>query len=133
MNLATDNCTSGFAFGKHQRLLNSSDFQVVFDNAPVRTSHETFLFIARPNDLGFPRLGLVIAKKHIRFAVGRNRVKRLIRETFRAQQHDLPGLDIVVLAKKGMGLVPNEQLIELLNQQWDKLRCRAQRLNTSTN
>lgn len=131
MNQATEPCTSGFAFGKHQRLLNSSDFQVVFDNAPVRTSHETFLFIATPNSLGHPRLGLVIAKKHIRFAVGRNRVKRLIRETFRQQQHQLPALDIVVLAKKGMGQVPNDKLIELLNEQWEKLTRRAKRVSTS--
>ena len=117
----------GLAFTKSMRLLNSSDFQSVFDDAPLRTSHQHFLFLARPNQLERPRLGLVIAKKHIRFAVDRNRMKRLIRETFRAKQQQLAGIDVIVLARKGMHEVTNAVLIEQLNGQWQGLIRKLQK------
>lgn len=117
----------GNAFTKSMRLLNSRDFQTVFDDAPLRTSHQHFLFLARINPCDRPRLGLVIAKKHIRHAVDRNRMKRLIRETFRAKQQQLTGIDVIVLARKGMNDVTNAVLIEQLNGQWDRLIRRLQK------
>lgn len=117
----------GQAFTKSMRLLNSSDFQCVFDDAPLRTSHQHFLFLARQNELNRPRLGLVIAKKNIRLAVDRNRMKRLIRETFRAKQQQLAGIDVIVLARKGMNDVANTQLIEQLNKQWQGLIRKLQK------
>lgn len=119
----------GQTFPKSMRLLNSSDFQSVFDDAPFRTSHQHFLLLARRNQLNLPRLGLVIAKKHIRFAVDRNRMKRLIRETFRLKQQQLAGLDVIVLARKGMADISNPLLIEQLNGQWLRL---IRRLHKST-
>lgn len=123
---------NGNAFTKSMRLLNSKDFQTVFDDAPLRTSHQHFLFLARINSLDSPRLGLVIAKKHIRHAVDRNRMKRLIRETFRAKQQQLKGLDVIVLARKGMNDVTNAVLIEHLNGQWDRLIRRLQKAKTES-
>ena len=117
----------GQAFPKSMRLLNSSDFQSVFDDAPLRTSHQHFLFLARQNELSRPRLGLVIAKKNIRLAVDRNRMKRLIRETFRAKQQHLTGIDVIVLARKGMNDVANHLLIEQLNKQWQGLIRKLQK------
>lgn len=42
------------------------------------------------------RLGLVIGKKQLRRAVGRNLVKRLARETFRLQRDTLPPVDLIL-------------------------------------
>lgn len=112
---------SGQSYTKSMRLLNSRDFQTVFDDALLRTSHQHFLFLARQNQLDRPRLGLVIAKKHIRHAVDRNRMKRLIRETFRVKQQQLAGIDVIVLARKGMNDSTNAALIEQLNGQWQRL------------
>ena len=109
------------------RLLNSNDFQSVFNDAPLRTSHQYFLFLARRNHLNLPRLGLVIAKKHIRLSVDRNRMKRLIRETFRVKQQQLTGIDVIVLARKGMNDVANAVLIEQLNGQWQRLIRRVEK------
>lgn len=117
----------GQAFTKSMRLLNSKDFQTVFDDAPLRTSHQQFLVLARLNTLDRPRLGLVIAKKHIRHAVDRNRMKRLIRETFRVKQQQLAGIDVIVLARKGMHEVTNAALIEQLNGQWQRLIRKLQK------
>ena len=53
-----------------------------------------------------PRLGITVSSK-IANAVGRNRVKRWVREAFRAVQGALPPVDLVVIARRGapeMGL-----------------------------
>mgnify|MGYP001570984818 FL=1 len=73
---------------KRARLLKATEFNRVFDKA-VRTSDQYFTVLARPNDLEFPRLGLAISKKKARLAVTRNRLKRIIRESFRQRQHQL--------------------------------------------
>ena len=113
------------AFGKSLRLLSSSDFQSVFDGATARISHQHFLILARTNKLDHPRLGLVIAKKHIRLAVARNRIKRLIRESFRQQQQSLAGIDVIVLARKGMGELPSATITKQLSQQWQRVLRKA--------
>jgi ribonuclease P protein component len=116
-----DNQPKSSAFKKSSRLLNSNDFQTVFNAAPIRASHQHFLLLARQNQLSSTRLGLVIAKKNIRLAVDRNRMKRLIRETFRVKQQLLVGLDVIVLARNGMNNLSNAQLIEQLDLQWLRL------------
>ena len=53
-----------------------------------------------------PRIGITVSSK-IANAVGRNRVKRWVREAFRAAQAELPPVDLVVIARRGapaMGL-----------------------------
>ncbi len=120
------------AFGKSLRLLCSSDFQSVFDDAPVRASHQFFLILARPNSLNHPRLGLVVAKKHLSLAVQRNRIKRLVREEFRLQQNQLPGLDMIVLSRKGLADLNNSDFVAQLQQQLKRLRKRAQQLKPAT-
>ena len=49
------------------------------------------------NNLGFNRTGFVIPKKAVRLAVDRNRIRRLLKESFRTMPHEIePGYDIVV-------------------------------------
>ncbi len=127
MTEAFSSQTQSQSFTKSLRLLNSSDFKSVFDDAPLRASHQMFLFLARLNCRNNPRLGLVIAKKHIRNAVERNRVKRLIRETFRVKQQQLPYIDVIVLSRKGMNDLTNAELLEQLNIQWQRLIRRAKK------
>ena len=59
-------------------------------------------------------------------------MKRLIRETFRSKQQQLKGLDVIVLARKGMNDVTNAVLIEHLNGQWDRLIRRLQKAKTES-
>ncbi|WP_105102589.1 ribonuclease P protein component [Microbulbifer pacificus] len=116
---------SDFGFAKPLRLLNAAQYRAVFDSAPVRAAQPQFLILARPNELGHPRLGLVIAKKHVRNATDRNRIKRIARETFRLQQHQLFALDAVVLARAGAGELDKDALAKIFNKLWRRLDQRA--------
>ncbi|ACE84132.1 ribonuclease P protein component [Cellvibrio japonicus] len=121
------------AFGKSLRLLCSRDFQTVFDDAPFRASHQLFLILSRPNQLPHPRLGLVIAKKHVSLAVQRNRIKRLVREQFRLQQQELAGLDVIVLSRKGVADLENAEFVAQFRQQLQRILKKARQREASSN
>ncbi|HEY7883958.1 MAG TPA: ribonuclease P protein component [Cellvibrionaceae bacterium] len=118
-----------YTFSKHQRLLTPADFRAVFNDAPYRASHQHLLILSRPNQLAVARLGLVIAKKHIRLAVNRNKVKRVIRESFRQRQQQLAGLDVIVLARSGMGEMDKATLSKQLDTQWQRIVRKHQATN----
>jgi len=52
--------------------------------------------MAKPNELGHARLGMIVSKRLFPHAVDRNRVRRRIREAFRQMAAGLPALDLVV-------------------------------------
>lgn len=108
-------------FGKSLRLLNSGDFQQVFDSASFRISHQHLLLLACHNGRGSPRLGLVVAKKHLRLAVDRNRIKRLCRESFRKRQADFADLDLIILSRNGLDKLDNASVYSMLDHQWQRL------------
>ena len=77
------------------RLVNKADFDRVFaDNQRARTDY--VMVMARPNQVGYPRLGMIVAKRLLARAVDRNRVKRCVREGFRQVLQELPACDFVV-------------------------------------
>jgi ribonuclease P protein component len=117
---------SAYSFSKQLRLLNAGDYQPVFNDACWKVSTKEILLLCKPNGLEHPRLGLVVAKKHIRSAVQRNRFKRLVRESFRLHQQDISGIDIVVLARKDADLLANEDLTRQITGLWYRLNKRRQ-------
>ena len=116
-----------FQYEKTLRLLIASEYQAVFDESRLKVSTAEILFLARKNDLDRPRLGLVIAKKNVRLSVQRNRVKRNVRETFRHYQDNLKGIDVIVLARRGLDQLDNKQMQETCNQLWQQLEKRAEK------
>lgn len=113
-----------FAFSRDKRLCSAADFKQVFDQTDIKVSSRHLLILAKVNDQDHSRLGLVIAKKNIRKATGRNRVKRHIRETFRLKHDELGNLDVVVLARRGLDELENYDINKLLTRQWHKLARR---------
>jgi ribonuclease P protein component len=54
----------------------------------------------RANALAWSRIGIIVSRKVAGRAVDRNRIKRLVRETFRQKQAGFTGHDLVVLARR---------------------------------
>ena len=118
-------CAADNSFSKDRRLLTARDYSRVFDGAQARASHKYLLLLARKNDRPTHRLGLVIARKNVRLAVERNRIKRVAREFFRQLPEGEPGMDVVLLARQGIGQLDNAALSSILQQQWQRLLRQA--------
>ncbi|WP_110669651.1 MULTISPECIES: ribonuclease P protein component [Salinicola] len=112
-------------FPRQLRLLNAGDYKHVFDHAPFKVHGKGMLALARPNTLGHPRIGLIFSKKNVRRAVDRNRLKRLVRESIRHRQHQLPGVDIVLLARRGVNELDNATVSRQLHGMWRRLEKSA--------
>ena len=113
------------SFGGDRRLRTKHDFQRVFGD-PVRSSDRYFSVLARARVAGPARLGLAVAKKRIRRANRRNRLKRLVRESFRENQDRLAGLDLVVIGLAAADREPGRVLRGSLGRHWTILseECR---------
>jgi len=110
-----------FSFKKRSHLRKADEISSVFDfKCRVSTSH--FVVLGKPNGLAFPRLGIMVAKKTARLSVSRNYMKRIVREQFRAQQADLPTLDIVVRAIKSFNRHDFASIIQELSVIFVKIR-----------
>jgi ribonuclease P protein component len=107
-------------FGRELRLLTPSQFDTVFKH-PFRVASPLFTILAKPNLLIHPRLGLTIAKKRVKLAVQRNRIKRCVRDSFRLHQHQLPGVDLVLMVKGDISNTPNSELLKQLERLWSKI------------
>ncbi len=113
-------------FSRELRLLTPSHFTYVFNDAIPAVS-PAFTLLARKNTLGHSRLGITLAKKRIKKAHDRNRIKRLIRESFRHTHTALPNIDIIVVGKSGADKLSNQEIFTILDKQWKKLAKRCEK------
>jgi len=98
------------------RLLTKADYAQVF-NKSVKVSNSLFLILIHKNSNCQPRLGLVISKKVDKRAVVRNRIKRLVRESFRNYEFS-QSCDFVVLARAKAKERKNDELLTIINDLW---------------
>ena len=119
-------------FARRERLLQSQDYVSVFNKTQCKSSDAYWTVLAKSNHRQYPRLGLAITKKKIRYASERNRLKRIVRESFRHHKEVLKGLDVVVLCQHRTAAmtyetVTNEILFNSLHNHWLKLaqRCKS--------
>ena len=84
-----------------------------------------FAVTARINDQDAARLGLAVASKAAGGSVKRNRIRRVIRESFRLHQHELPAVDIVVSARSRAKDAPNSELRAGIEELWSKVRAQC--------
>lgn len=110
---------SGARLQKRARLLKAAEYKYVFDS-PVRSRDNYFTVLARLNGKPYPRLGLAISKKNAKLAVSRNRIKRIIRESFR-QAENLSNADYVVMTTPKGDKSTNQELFASLNKHWHKI------------
>lgn len=107
-------------FPRHVRLTRPAEFQRVFQHG--RRCYEGGLTArAALNEAGYPRLGMAIAKKALRRAHDRNRIRRLVRESFRLHQVSLPAVDIVIMCRSDVLNMSNAELFQQLEGLWLRL------------
>jgi ribonuclease P protein component len=81
---------------KYLRLKKQADFQKLFQKGK-RAFTPSLTMLYKPADV--TRMGISIGKKHGK-SVQRNRIKRLIREAFRASAGEMKGQYAIVLVPK---------------------------------
>lgn len=111
-------------FTSAHRLRHKPEFDLIYREGR-RLGDGNFLLIVRPNARQHARLGLSISAKAVGNAVNRNRVKRLLRESFRRHVHRLPPIDVVVNARPPARTADNPALARSIEQLWDKLARHA--------
>ena len=112
-------------FQPPSRLNRPGHYRPVFAEPIYRVSSGSFLFLANPGHTSVSRLGVVVAKKNIRKATSRNRIKRLVREQFRHHPFD-KAIDLVVLARSGADQMDNPSVWNELDRLW---RALGQKVN----
>jgi ribonuclease P protein component len=68
------------------------------------------------------RIGMAVGVRAVGAAVTRNRVRRLIRESFRLRRQELPAVDIFVIARSGTRSASNAQIFTSLARLWQGIR-----------
>jgi ribonuclease P protein component len=107
-------------FPRTVRLTRGIEFQRVFQQG--KRLHASGLNArAAANNVGYPRLGMAIAKKALRRAHERNRIRRLVRESFRQHQASLPAVDLVVMCRPEVLQMSNNELFLQLEGLWLRL------------
>ncbi len=90
-----------WSFPKYKRLISNEQFKRVMSEN-IRAEDGLLTVFAASNDLEYPRLGVSI-RSSCGKAVVRNRLKRLIKEAFRRNQHKITcTCDYVVMISTGL-------------------------------
>lgn len=89
---------SGKRFPRDARLLTRKAFDEVF-RAGLSAGSKFFRALVTLSPTARARLGITVPKRVVRAAHERNRIKRLLRESFRQQRAELPPMDLVILAR----------------------------------
>jgi ribonuclease P protein component len=113
-------------FTADDRLRKRSEFQRVYERGEKVFSRNFTLFLLA-GEAARPRLGVTVTRR-VDGAVGRNRIKRRLREWFRRRKRELPAVDLVINARPGAATVGFEALCRELD---GRLRRRPVRGGTA--
>lgn len=127
---STRDTAGGRRLPRDARLSDSADFSRVFRRS-VRSTDSYFTVLAHFQSLGAPRLGVAVSRKTARSAVARNRIKRIIRESFRHGCETLGSADIVVISRPPAAAASNSTLNESLEGHWRRLCSRRPKTGTT--
>ena len=111
-----------FSFSHQNRLSGSENFTRVFQKGRRSADHFfTVLYVA--NDTDCARLGFAISRKRVSKATARNRIRRLVRESFRHNRQTVGNVDIVIIARETAPAASNPKLRESIEQHWSRLQA----------
>lgn len=108
-------------FPREHRLVANAEFKSLF-NKSKKFIQQYLVILYKPNKKPYARLGLIVGKRVAKFAVSRNKIRRILRESFRAHQTQLGYIDVVIIARKDCNTLSKEKLREVIDQIWTKLK-----------
>jgi ribonuclease P protein component len=111
-------------FPAARRLRRKWEFDQLYARGK-RLGNIHFGMTVQANTLGLARLGLAVASKPFGGSVPRNRIRRLIRESFRLRQHELPCVDMVISARTPAREASPAVLRASLDGLWDKVKVQC--------
>jgi ribonuclease P protein component len=113
-------------FSRAQRLVHKPQFDAVYQKGR-KFGDAYFMVLAKSSGKPSAGLGLSVSSRSVGNAVNRNRIKRIIRDSFRLNCADLPPVDIVVNTRSGARNATNDELRNSLTQHWNNVvkRCGA--------
>ncbi len=104
-----------FSLTRADRIKSRYEF-VELSKTGKKLNNKYFLALFSINPKGRTRLGITVTKK-VGNAVIRNRIKRIIREYFRLNKHNIIGFwDINIIAKKEASAISSDRVFNSL--QW---------------
>ena len=116
-----------YSFPRSSRLVKASDYRQVFGNN-VRGGDDCFTLLIGKSESTRARIGFAVAKKQIKRAVDRNRIKRQLRESFRLHQLELPKHDLVVMVRHKILNLNHQQIQQRLLKHWRTVAKKCENL-----
>lgn len=115
----------GLTLPAKRRLRRKSDFDAAYARGR-RFGNGFFGVTALWNDKAGPRLGLAVAVRTAGGGVERNRIRRIIRESFRLHQHELPSVDLVVSMRNNARKATPTELRDSLDALWKTVAAKSE-------
>ena len=112
-----------FSYSRKYRLASKYEVQSVFAAKPRKVSRQYLLVLYTPNQLPYARLGIIAGKQHLRRAVDRNRVRRVIRESFRQTKAALAGVDLIVMIRSSCSALETKTIRNDIDNLWQAIQC----------
>jgi ribonuclease P protein component len=111
---------NSYGFCKAKHLVKTDEISSVFSfNSRISSDH--FQVLAKPGIYKFARIAVIVSKKTARLATVRNYIKRVSREVFRLQQHQLAGLDIVIRIRRSFSSAEYAEIEQELRTQLNRI------------
>jgi ribonuclease P protein component len=120
-----------YGFPRTARLLKPGDFAALKGKSR-RISVRHFLAEFSANDQPTCRMGQAVSRRVSKRAVDRNRIKRLVRESYRHVRAELPHVDILLIARSSAVKTPSAELRDDLSMLWKKLLSLKAAASTGT-
>ena len=115
-----------------ETIKKTKNFKIVYSKGR-QAVNAYFVLYAMPNNKGATHIGITVSKK-VGNAVTRNKIRRLVKESFRLMgARVVSGYDIVIVARRAVSALPKEGRFRKVDKSLTSLLTRLNLVNTGEN